>query len=112
MLTLRKFSARRVAALASALWFLRHLRARTRGGGGRTARRGSTFIAPLMDGWINYFENLQPDINIRYDAIGSGKGGASFEAGGRFCGKRQFSSPWPTSPKWSVGSSSCRAPQA
>ena len=42
---------------------------------------GSTFIAPLMDGWINYFDQSQPDIVIRYDAIGSGQGVARFASG-------------------------------
>ena len=42
---------------------------------------GSTFIAPLMDGWINYFDQSQPDIVIRYDAIGSGQGVARFTSG-------------------------------
>lgn len=42
---------------------------------------GSTFIAPLMDGWINYFDQSQPDIVIRYDAIGSGQGVARFQSG-------------------------------
>ena len=83
MLTLRKFPARRVAALASALWFVAAASALSPGSAEAVELHGagSTFIAPLMDGWINYFENLQPDINIRYDAVGSGKGSAAFEAG-------------------------------
>ncbi len=83
MLTLRKFSARRVAALASALCFLAAAFALKPSSAEAVELHGagSTFIAPLMDGWISYFENSQPDINIRYDAIGSGKGRASFEAG-------------------------------
>ena len=83
MLTLRKFSARRVAALASALCFLAAASALKPSSAEAVELHGagSTFIAPLMDGWINYFENLQLDINIRYDAIGSGKGAARFEAG-------------------------------
>jgi phosphate transport system substrate-binding protein len=83
MLTLRKSPARRVAALASALWIV--VAASALKGSAAEALElhgaGSTFIAPLMDGWINYFENSQPDINIRYDAIGSGEGAARFEAG-------------------------------
>ena len=83
MLTLRKRSAWRAAALASALCIV--AAASTLNPGSAQAVElhgaGSTFIAPLMDGWINYFESLEPDVNIRYDAIGSGEDSARFEAG-------------------------------
>ena len=42
---------------------------------------GSTFVAPLMHGWINYFENFQPDAGIHYDAVGSGEGVSRFLSG-------------------------------
>ncbi len=42
---------------------------------------GSTFVAPLMHGWINYFGNFQSDGTIRYDAVGSGEGISRFLSG-------------------------------
>jgi phosphate transport system substrate-binding protein len=42
---------------------------------------GSTFVAPLMNGWIKYFENSQPDVGIYYDAVGSGEGVSRFLSG-------------------------------
>jgi len=83
MLTLRKFPALRIAALASALWLVATAFA-FKGGLAQAVElhgAGSTFVAPLMDGWINYFESSQPDISIRYDAVGSGEGVTRFEAG-------------------------------
>ncbi len=83
MLTLRKFPGLRVAALASTIW-LAAAGFAWEGGLAQAVElhgAGSTFVAPLMDGWINYFESSQPDINIRYDAVGSGEGAARFEAG-------------------------------
>ena len=43
-------------------------------GGVELRGAGSTFVAPLMNGWINFFENSQPDVGIHYDAVGSGEG--------------------------------------
>ena len=34
-----------------------------------------------MNGWINYFENSQPDVGIHYDAVGSGEGVSRFLSG-------------------------------
>ena len=50
-------------------------------GGVELRGAGSTFVAPLMNGWINYFENSQPDISVHYDAVGSGEGISRFLSG-------------------------------
>ncbi len=43
---------------------------------------GSTFVAPLLKrGWIPYFQNSNPDVGIRYDAVGSGEGVSRFLSG-------------------------------
>ena len=39
---------------------------------------GSTFVAPLVNGWIKQFEGTQPDISIRYEGVGSGEGISRF----------------------------------
>ena len=50
-------------------------------GGVELRGAGSTFVAPLMKGWINYFENAQPDVGIHYNAVGSGEGISRFLSG-------------------------------
>ena len=51
---------------------------------------GSTFVAPLVNGWIKQFESAQPHIGVRYDAVGSGEGIFTIPVRlRRFCGKRQ-----------------------
>ncbi len=50
-------------------------------GGVELRGAGSTFVAPLMNGWINYFENFQPDAALHYDAVGSGEGVSRFLSG-------------------------------
>lgn len=35
---------------------------------------GATFPAPLYQAWIEAFESARPDIDIEYDAVGSGEG--------------------------------------
>ena len=42
---------------------------------------GSTFVAPLMNGWINYYESAQPEVGLHYDAVGSGEGISRFRSG-------------------------------
>ncbi|ACK51572.1 phosphate ABC transporter, periplasmic phosphate-binding protein [Methylocella silvestris BL2] len=42
---------------------------------------GSTFAAPLYEAWINSFVKSQPDVSLRYEAVGSGEGLARFIAG-------------------------------
>lgn len=42
---------------------------------------GSTFVAPLMKAWIANFEKSRPDVDIRYDVVGSGEGVARFKGG-------------------------------
>lgn len=42
---------------------------------------GSTFVAPLMEAWINGFDNTHSNIAIHYDVVGSGEGVARFLAG-------------------------------
>jgi phosphate transport system substrate-binding protein len=39
---------------------------------------GSTLVAPLVNGWIKQFESAQPNVGIRYDAVGSGEGISRF----------------------------------
>jgi len=39
---------------------------------------GSTFVAPLVNGWIKQFESAQHDISIRYEGVGSGEGISRF----------------------------------
>ena len=50
-------------------------------GGVELRGAGSTFVAPLMNGWINYFENSRPDVGVHYDAVGSGEGVSRFLSG-------------------------------
>ncbi len=42
---------------------------------------GSTFIAPLYERWFSEFHKQNPNIQINYQAIGSGAGIAQFTAG-------------------------------
>ncbi len=42
---------------------------------------GSTFVAPLMEAWITNFGKVQPDVDIKYDAVGSGEGVVRFQTG-------------------------------
>lgn len=41
---------------------------------------GSTFVAPLVNGWISQFEATHPGIDIAYEAVGSGEGVSRFIA--------------------------------
>ncbi len=42
---------------------------------------GSTFVAPLLQAWINNFEKTRPDVAIHYDVVGSGEGVSRFQSG-------------------------------
>ncbi len=42
---------------------------------------GSTFAAPLYQGWIQGFRKLHRDVSIHYAPVGSGEGFAKFESG-------------------------------
>ena len=55
---------------------------------------GSTFVAPLVNGWIKQFESAQPDISIRYEGVGSGEGISRFLSGSvDFAGSDNLLSP-------------------
>lgn len=41
---------------------------------------GSTFVAPLVNNWIERFEKANPAISVHYDAVGSGEGVSRFLA--------------------------------
>lgn len=43
---------------------------------------GSTFVAPLMERWIEAYGKGRPELSIVYDAVGSGEGIERFIAGG------------------------------
>jgi phosphate transport system substrate-binding protein len=45
------------------------------------AGAGSTFIAPLVEQWIEDYHTLHPEVGIDYDAVGSGEGVDRFVAG-------------------------------
>jgi len=45
------------------------------------AGAGSTFIAPLVERWIEDYHTLHPEVSIDYDAVGSGEGVDRFVAG-------------------------------
>ena len=58
-------------------WFM----ARTDSPGGATQRAevelsgaGSTFSAKILERWISDYQERNPDVTVRYDAVGSGKG--------------------------------------
>jgi phosphate transport system substrate-binding protein len=42
---------------------------------------GATFPAPLYKKWLEEYQKRQPDVQLRYDAIGSGEGTKRFMAG-------------------------------
>jgi phosphate transport system substrate-binding protein len=42
---------------------------------------GSTFVAPLMEAWINGFDNTRPKIAVHFAGVGSGEGVERFLAG-------------------------------
>ena len=55
---------------------------------------GSTFVAPLVNGWIKQFQSAQPDVRIHYDAVGSGEGISRFLSGSvDFAGSDNLLSP-------------------
>src|SRR6516165_10821443 len=55
---------------------------------------GSTFVAPLVNGWIKQFESAQPNVDIRYDGVGSGEGISRFLSGSvDFAGSDNLLSP-------------------
>ncbi len=83
MMLLRRMQKAQIAAvLAGALSLIAAtLIAPASAAGVELSGAGSTFVAPLMKGWINYFENSQPDVGIRYDAVGSGEGVSRFLSG-------------------------------
>jgi phosphate transport system substrate-binding protein len=41
---------------------------------------GSSFAAPLVQGWIESFQKDRPDVRIRYESVGSGEGVRRFKA--------------------------------
>jgi phosphate transport system substrate-binding protein len=41
---------------------------------------GSSFAAPLVQGWIESFQKSRPDVKIRYESVGSGEGVRRFKA--------------------------------
>jgi len=82
MLLKRMLTARIAAALAGVLSIMAATLIEPAIAGSVELRgAGSTFVAPLMNGWINYFENSQPDVGIHYDAVGSGEGVSRFLSG-------------------------------
>src|SRR5271166_6135783 len=82
MLLTRMLTARMAGVLAGALSiFAAALVEPALADGVELRGAGSTFVAPLMNGWINYFENSQPDVGIHYDAVGSGEGVSRFLSG-------------------------------
>lgn len=42
---------------------------------------GSTLVYPIMQDWINTFQTLYPNVQITYNAVGSGKGISSISGG-------------------------------
>lgn len=81
MLLPRLSTARKAAILAAALSIFAALIEPALSEGVELRGAGSTFVAPLMNGWINYFESAQPDVGIDYDAVGSGEGVSRFLSG-------------------------------
>ncbi len=82
MLLPRKLTAQMAATLAGAIWMAA---ATIIGLASADAVElhgaGSTFVAPLLGSWINYFERSEPNVGISYDAIGSGEGVSRFQGG-------------------------------